>query len=161
MTDGIDRLKVLINSSTPIVVMETAEEVHAVKMVREACVALNMATFEWSIADGLLRSGSNLPPEGQKISLQARIDQAKIDQATGWSQSVQTRTSTLLSPGAAEGDRLARAMASALPAGRRRRSRSQQRSDLQHARSGAGSGQHGVDDGGSRLHPERFSSPHG
>jgi hypothetical protein len=111
VTDGLDRLKVLINSSTPIVVMETAEEVHAVKMVREACVELNMATFEWSIADGLLRSGTNLPPEGQKISLQARIDQA-----TGWSHSGQTRTSTLLSPGAAEGDRLARAMASALPA---------------------------------------------
>ena len=26
---------------------------HAVKMVRSACVELNMATFEWSIADGL------------------------------------------------------------------------------------------------------------
>ena len=44
MTDGLDRLKVLINSSTPIVVMETSEEMHAVKMVRSACVELNMAT---------------------------------------------------------------------------------------------------------------------
>jgi len=37
MTDGLDRLKVLINSSTPIVVMETSEEMHAVNMVRTAC----------------------------------------------------------------------------------------------------------------------------
>ncbi len=59
MSDGLDRLKVLINSSTPIVVMETSEEVRAVNMVRCACAELNMATFEWSIADGLLRSGSN------------------------------------------------------------------------------------------------------
>ncbi|HEY3974765.1 MAG TPA: AAA family ATPase [Candidatus Sulfotelmatobacter sp.] len=109
MTDGLDRLKVLINSSTPIVVMETAEEVHAVKMVRDACVELNMATFEWSIADGLLRSGTNEPPEGQKISLQARIDQAMA-----WNQRSQPHVRTSLSPGAAEGDRLARAMASTL-----------------------------------------------
>jgi len=45
MTDGLDRLKVLINSSTPIVVMETSEEMHAVSMVRAACTELNMATF--------------------------------------------------------------------------------------------------------------------
>ena len=60
MPDGLDRLKVLINSSTPIIVMETSEEMHAVNMVRAACAALNMATFEWSIADGLLRSGDEL-----------------------------------------------------------------------------------------------------
>ncbi len=75
MTDGLDRLKVLINSSTPIVVMETSEETHAVNLVRTACTELNMATFEWSIADGLLRSGTNTPPEPPKIPLQARIDQ--------------------------------------------------------------------------------------
>ena len=71
MTDGLDRLRVLINSSTPIVVMETSEEMRAVNMVRTACSQLNMATFEWSIADGLLRSGSNTPPEGQKSSVLA------------------------------------------------------------------------------------------
>ena len=57
MTDTLDRLKVLINSSTPIVVMETSEEMRAVNMVRAACTALNMATFEWSIADGLTAFG--------------------------------------------------------------------------------------------------------
>ncbi|HTR25692.1 MAG TPA: AAA family ATPase [Terriglobales bacterium] len=55
----IDRLKVLINSSTPIVVIETVEEPRAVALVRRACSDLNMATFEWTIADGLVRSGSN------------------------------------------------------------------------------------------------------
>src|SRR5438270_3493092 len=111
MTDGLDRLKVLINSSTPIVVMETSEEVHAVNMVRTACSALNMATFEWSIADGLLRSGSNAPPAEQKMSLQARIDQA-----TAWAQGArnQAPVRTSLSPGHAEADRLTRAMASSL-----------------------------------------------
>src|SRR5580704_6590309 len=57
----IDRLKVLINSSTPIVVMETVEEVRAVRMVRAACTDLNLATFEWTIASGLARSGTNSP----------------------------------------------------------------------------------------------------
>ena len=53
-----DRLKVLIDSSTPIVVMETVEETRAVRMVRAACSALNLAAFEWTIASGLVRSGS-------------------------------------------------------------------------------------------------------
>ncbi|HET7890865.1 MAG TPA: AAA family ATPase [Candidatus Sulfotelmatobacter sp.] len=106
MTDTLDRLKVLINSSTPIVVMETSEETHAIGMVRSACAELNMATFEWSIADGLLRSGANSPPDAQKNPLQARIDQA-----ANWTHS-QTRTA--LSPGGAEAARLARAMATSV-----------------------------------------------
>ena len=109
MTDGLDRLKVLINSSTPIVVMETSEEMHAVKMVRSACVELNMATFEWSIADGLVRSGSNTPIDGQP-SAQA---QGALYTQAGRSQ---TQTRTVLSPGTAESERLARAMKSALGA---------------------------------------------
>jgi hypothetical protein len=58
---ALDRLKVLINSSTPIVVMETVEELRAVRMVRVACNELNLATFEWTIASGLARSGTNSP----------------------------------------------------------------------------------------------------
>lgn len=113
MTDGLDRLKVLINSSTPIVVMETSEEMRAVNIVRAACAELNMATFEWSIADGLLRSGANTPPEGPKISLQARIDQNTIWTQAGRSQAP-ARTS--LSPGGAESDRLARAVKASMGA---------------------------------------------
>jgi ATPase family associated with various cellular activities (AAA) len=69
----MDRLKVLINSSTPIVVMETIEELRAVRMVRVACTDLNLASFEWTIASGLARCGANssdiqfenaLPPGG-------------------------------------------------------------------------------------------------
>jgi hypothetical protein len=56
----LDRLKVLINSSTPIVVMETVEEVRALSVVHEACSELNLAVFEWTIADGLVRSGSGV-----------------------------------------------------------------------------------------------------
>ena len=58
--DPLARLKVLLDSSTPIVVMETVEEVRAVRLVRAACSALNLAAFEWSIASGLVRCGSEV-----------------------------------------------------------------------------------------------------
>jgi len=61
-TKPLDRLKVLINSSTPIVVMETVEEVRALSLVRTACSELSLAVFEWTIADGLVRSGSGVGP---------------------------------------------------------------------------------------------------
>jgi SpoVK/Ycf46/Vps4 family AAA+-type ATPase len=55
---SLERLKVLINSSTPIVVMETVEEMRALSLVRMACSQLSLPVFEWTIADGLVRSGS-------------------------------------------------------------------------------------------------------
>ena len=61
MADVLDRLKILIDSSTPIVVMETAEEMRAVRLVREASSPLRMAVFEWSIASGLARCGTEAP----------------------------------------------------------------------------------------------------
>jgi ATP-dependent 26S proteasome regulatory subunit len=60
MANALDRLKVLIDSSTPIVAIETIEEMRAVRMVRAACSALNLAVFDWSIASGLLRCGSGV-----------------------------------------------------------------------------------------------------
>src|ERR1044071_4216291 len=60
MADALERLKVLLNSSTPIVVIETVEEMRAVRLVRVACSAVNLATFEWSIASGLVRCGSDV-----------------------------------------------------------------------------------------------------
>jgi ATP-dependent 26S proteasome regulatory subunit len=74
LTDALGALKVLIESSAPIVVMETVEEVRAVRLVRVACASLNLATFEWSIASGLARCGNegndptsegNLPAMGK------------------------------------------------------------------------------------------------
>lgn len=59
MPNELERLKVLIESSTPIVVMETVEEMRAVRLVRAACSSLNLAVFEWSIASGLARCGTN------------------------------------------------------------------------------------------------------
>ncbi len=76
MADVLERLKVLINSSTPIVVMETVEEVRAVDLVRTACSDLNMAVFEWNIADGLVRSGTN-EPAIPSAGLQLRINAAR------------------------------------------------------------------------------------
>jgi ATP-dependent 26S proteasome regulatory subunit len=59
MPDALSRLKILIDSNTPIVVVETVEEMHAVRLVRAACASLNLAAFEWSIASGLARCGSD------------------------------------------------------------------------------------------------------
>src|SRR5271155_785479 len=60
MASVLERLKVLIGSSTPIVVMETVEEMRAVRLVRAACSTLGLAVFEWSIASGLMRCGSDV-----------------------------------------------------------------------------------------------------
>jgi ATPase family associated with various cellular activities (AAA)/AAA+ lid domain len=61
----LDRLKVLIDSSTPIVVMETVEEVCAMSLVRTACSDLSLPVFEWTIADGLVRCGSDIAVAAQ------------------------------------------------------------------------------------------------
>jgi hypothetical protein len=58
MQEVFDRLKILIDSSTPIIVMETVEEMRAVRLVREASSSLRLATFEWSVASGLVRCGA-------------------------------------------------------------------------------------------------------
>src|SRR5882724_9327788 len=56
--------------------METVEEVRALTLVRAACSELNMAVFEWTVADGLVHSGthaSTLPA----ADLQLRINAAR------------------------------------------------------------------------------------
>lgn len=106
MTDSLNRLKVLINSSTPIVVMETSEETLAVNMVRAACAELNMATFEWSIADGLVRSGSNVPSDPPKAAA------ARADRAGSLVPSTFAQVRSVLSPSAGEAERLMRSIMS-------------------------------------------------
>ena len=56
--------------------METLEEMRAVGLARTACADLNIAIFEWSIADGLFRSGSNAPAI-PAAALQMRINAAR------------------------------------------------------------------------------------
>jgi ATP-dependent 26S proteasome regulatory subunit len=75
----IDRLKILINSSTPIVVMETVEEVRALSLVRTACSDLSLAVFEWSIADGLVRSGSGAA--APQAVVQGHLDKTTLAEA--------------------------------------------------------------------------------
>ena len=82
MPNAIDRLKVLLDSSTPIVVMETVEEVRAVRLVRAACAALNLATFEWSVATGLARCGSDgasLQVEAGKLPVHATGSESDLN----------------------------------------------------------------------------------
>jgi hypothetical protein len=57
----LDRLKVYITSSSPIVVIETLEEARAVVVARAAAADLKLAFFEWSIADGLTRTDGAYP----------------------------------------------------------------------------------------------------
>jgi hypothetical protein len=57
MSDPVERLKVLVNSSTPVVVIETVEEARAIRLIRLAADELQLPVFEWSIADGLTRAG--------------------------------------------------------------------------------------------------------
>ena len=61
LADPKERLKIAIDSSTPLVVMETVEEQRALLLIRAAAAELNVPVFEWSIADGLARSGSSAP----------------------------------------------------------------------------------------------------
>src|SRR5579871_4413954 len=81
MPNPQERLKILVNSSTPIVVMETVEEVRAIKMARSVCAELDLPLFEWSIADGLVRSGGSSPrtiPDGKTASPRVAMpDQAQ------------------------------------------------------------------------------------
>jgi len=69
MPDALARLKVLINSSTPIVAMETVEEVRAITLVRSACAELNMAVFELTAGREAHRWGqSRSTPRAGKIA---------------------------------------------------------------------------------------------
>ncbi|HVP44090.1 MAG TPA: AAA family ATPase [Terriglobales bacterium] len=78
--DPGDRLKVLINSSTPIVAVETVEEARVLALVRQTCAELSLPLFEWSIADGLMRSAvapSRSSATGmRRDQLQAAVNQA-------------------------------------------------------------------------------------
>ena len=60
--DPKELLKVIIDSNTPMVLIETAEEIRALEVIRSAAGDLNMPVFEWSIADGLQRWGGTAGP---------------------------------------------------------------------------------------------------
>src|SRR6266478_5434913 len=67
MSNPVDRLQILINSSPPLVIMETVEEEHALFLIRTAAYNLSLPIFEWSIADGLVRNDARLRPTGVNI----------------------------------------------------------------------------------------------
>jgi hypothetical protein len=62
MVKALERLKLLIDSHTPIVVMETVEESRALQLLQRAANDLNMPVFEWSVADGLQRLNAPQQP---------------------------------------------------------------------------------------------------
>ena len=75
--DCLARLKILFNSTTPVVIVETLEEERMMFLVRSACSDLNLPLFEWSIADGLVRSGSNAPVQPAATQRTTQTDLAK------------------------------------------------------------------------------------
>ena len=79
MDKVLERLKILIDSSTPIVVMETVEEVRAVRMARAACSTLNLAVFEWTIASGLARSSSGSLESRLELPIQGGYHAGTVD----------------------------------------------------------------------------------
>ncbi len=60
--DPKDRLRVIIDSSTPLVVIETVEELRALALIQLAASELRLPVFEWSIADGLCKSIATSAP---------------------------------------------------------------------------------------------------
>ena len=116
-----------------------------------------MATFEWSIADGLLA-----------LRLE-RSRRSTEDDAAGPHRPVHIagpdRTRLFANANRAQprqrGSRQTHSRDVLLLGSRRFWRRRCWRSHLQHARTRAGPRQHGVDDARGRLHPERFSPPHG
>jgi len=86
------------------------EEVRALSLVRTACSELSLAVFEWTIADGLVRSGSG-------VAVPQPVVQARVEKTTMWSSRdpvVRSETRVSTTPqGNSEADRLARAVLSA------------------------------------------------
>lgn len=68
MPDVLEHLRVLIDSSTPIVILETVEETRAVRLVHAAALPLNLAVFEWTIASGLVRCSNDAKVSPQRVT---------------------------------------------------------------------------------------------
>ena len=77
----LDRLKLLINSDTPLIALETVEEHRAVALLQAACRDLNLPLFEWTIADGLQRSVPEAAPRPTTAQQSASEMAKKIAQA--------------------------------------------------------------------------------
>jgi ATP-dependent 26S proteasome regulatory subunit len=88
MSDPVERLKVLVSSSTPVVVIETVEEARAVRLIRLAADQLQLPIFEWSIADGLTRAGG-VPVNS--APLVSRVEPPIRPQGTMYGQSEEER----------------------------------------------------------------------
>jgi hypothetical protein len=71
LADPKDHLKVVFDSSTPLVVIETVEEQRAMNLIRAAAAAVSLPVFEWSVSDGLFRSGS--AADGRLEQVNARL----------------------------------------------------------------------------------------
>src|SRR5438105_6122245 len=83
----LERLKLLLNSSSPLVILETVEEIRALQVIRHAAFDLQLPVFEWSVADGLVRyekKPKRLPGSGSEVEdFLATVTQDEINVAAG------------------------------------------------------------------------------
>jgi ATP-dependent 26S proteasome regulatory subunit len=96
MVDTLARLKILISSSTPVVVIETVEEPRAVRLIRSAAEELQLPVFEWSIADGLTRAGG-VPVNSAPLN--SRLEPPIRPEGTIYGQSEEERLAKSLMSG--------------------------------------------------------------
>jgi len=98
MVDPHNRLKILISSSTPVVVIETVEETRAVRLIRAAADELQLPVFEWSIADGLTRAGGvpvNSAPLISRVEPPSHTQGTVFGQREGQSEDERLRDSVM------------------------------------------------------------------
>jgi hypothetical protein len=60
LKNSVQHFQTLVMSFHPVIAIETVEEERVATLINAACNDLQMAVFEWSIAQGLMRSPENL-----------------------------------------------------------------------------------------------------
>lgn len=69
-------LRSLLLSHHPLILLETAEEVRATDLLRDAAEGLGLTVFEWSVTGGLRRPGEDRPLDGRTVHPQQALQHA-------------------------------------------------------------------------------------
>lgn len=83
LADPKDHLKVIFDSSTPLVIIETVEEQRAMNLIRMAASEVRLPVFEWSVVDGLFRSGSTPGSDERLEQVNARLVEQGLPSVAG------------------------------------------------------------------------------
>ena len=61
LKDSVQHFQTLVMSFHPVIVIDTVEEERVETLINASCNDLQMAVFEWSIAQGLMRAPGQHP----------------------------------------------------------------------------------------------------